>query len=259
MVAYEDLLKAGVHYGHLSRKWNPNMKPYIFMKRNDIHIIDLMKTQRMLDEATRAVQQIARGGRKIMFVGTKKQAKEILEEQARRVDMPFVTERWLGGMLTNFQTVRKSVKKMQNIEKMEMDGTFELIQKRERLTLTRDKAKLSKVLQGIADLNRLPSALFIVDIKKEHLAISEAKRLNIPTIAIVDTNSNPKAVDFPIPGNDDAAASIHLITKTLVDAMEIGLKERSEERDLEEQRAADEAAAVESGDVQASADDSAEA
>ncbi len=239
MVSYEDLLAAGVHYGHLTRKWNPYMKPYIFMKRNDIHIIDLMKTQRLLDEACRAAQQLAKGGRKILYVGTKKQAREILVDNATSVDMPFVTERWLGGMLTNFQTVRKSIKKMQDIEKMEMDGTFELLQKRERLSLTRGKIKLDRVLGGISDMNRLPAALFIVDITREHLAIQEAKKLNIPTIALVDTDSNPKEVDFPIPGNDDAADSIALITKTITESIKQGLDERAMSRELEQQKAED--------------------
>lgn len=239
MVNYEELLKAGVHFGHLTRKWDPRMAPYIFMERNNIHIIDLLKTQQMLDEACRAAKQIARGGRKVLFVGTKKQAKEILRDKAEDVNMPFVTERWLGGMLTNFGTVRKSVKKLQNIEKMENDGTFELLNKRERLMRAREKAKLERVLGGIADLSRLPSALFIVDIKKEHIAIAEARRLDIPTIALVDTNSNPNMVDFPIPGNDDAAKSIEIIARAMTDAIREGMNERRMDRQAEEKADSD--------------------
>lgn len=235
-VQYEDLLQNGVHFGHLSRKWNPKMKPYIFMERNNIHIIDLMKTQSMLTEACLAARQLARSGRRVLYVGTKKQAKEIIATHARSVGMPYITERWLGGMLTNFATVRKSVKKLQSIEKMETDGTFELIQKKERLMLSRDKEKLDKVLGGITDLTRLPSALFIVDILKEHIAISEARRLNIPTIGLVDTNSDPNMVDFPIPGNDDAAKSIELITRAITEAIREGLNERKLNRDTEAAR-----------------------
>ncbi|MEM7368555.1 MAG: 30S ribosomal protein S2 [Bacteroidota bacterium] len=228
---YNDLLEAGVHFGHLRKKWNPYMSPYIFMERNGIHIIDLNKTLRMLQDAANAAKQLSISGRKILFVATKKQAKGIVETEARRVNMPFVTERWLGGMLTNFSTVRKSIKQMKNIEKMKTDGTFERINKKERLMLTREKAKLEKVLGGIADLNRLPSALFIVDIKKEHIAIAEARKLNIPTIAMVDTNSNPNLVDFPIPANDDAAKSITLIMKVMTDAIAEGLQERKKRRE----------------------------
>ncbi len=230
---YQNLLEAGVHFGHLKKKWNPFMSPYIFMEKNGIHIIDLNKTQRMLDEATRASRQLAVSGRKILFVATKKQAKEIIETEARRVNMPFVTERWLGGMLTNFSTVRKSIKRMKNIEKMKADGTFERINKKERLMLTREQAKLQKVLGGIAELNRLPSALFIVDIKKEHIAVAEARKLNIPTIAMVDTNSNPNLVDFPIPANDDAAKSIQLVLSTITGAIGEGLSERKKRREDE--------------------------
>lgn len=233
MVTYEELLEAGVHFGHLARKWNPAMAPYIFMERNNIHIIDLMKTQKMLQEACLAARQLAKSGRKIMYVGTKKQAKDIIIEQANSVNMPYVTERWLGGMLTNFATVRKSVKKLQQIEKMESDGTGELLQKKERLMLSREKAKLDKVLRGVVDLPRLPAALFIVDIKKEHIAIAEARKLNIPTIAIVDTNSDPNVVDFPIPGNDDAAKSIQIITAAITAAIKEGMSERKLEKDVE--------------------------
>ncbi|MDX2250373.1 MAG: 30S ribosomal protein S2 [Bacteroidia bacterium] len=228
---YEALLDAGVHFGHLKKKWNPYMSPYIFMERNGIHIIDLNKTQRMLDEATRAARQLAISGRKILFVATKKQAKEIVEAEANRVNMPFVTERWLGGMLTNFATVRKSIKRMKNIEKMKTDGTFERINKKERLMLSREQAKLEKILGGIAELNRLPSALFIVDIKKEHIAVAEARNLNIPTIGMVDTNSNPNLVDFPIPANDDATKSIQLVLTTITNAIADGLDERKKRRE----------------------------
>ncbi|MCB0840365.1 MAG: 30S ribosomal protein S2 [Bacteroidia bacterium] len=243
---YQNLLEAGVHFGHLKKKWNPFMSPYIFMEKNGIHIIDLNKTLRMLDEATRASRQLAVSGRKILFVATKKQAKEIVETEARRINMPFVTERWLGGMLTNFSTVRKSIKRMKNIEKMKTDGTFERINKKERLMLTREQAKLDKVLGGIAELNRLPSALFIVDIKKEHIAVAEARKLNIPTIAMVDTNSNPNLVDFPIPANDDAAKSIQLVISTITASIEEGLGERKKRR--EEDRVKKEADRQKSGD-----------
>ncbi|GAB4427278.1 MAG: 30S ribosomal protein S2 [Bacteroidia bacterium] len=236
---YQHLLEAGVHFGHLRKKWNPKMAPYIFMERNGIHIIDLSKTQRMLDEAVRAVRQLAISGRKILFVATKKQAKEIVEMEAKRVNMPYVTERWLGGMLTNFATVRKSIKRMKNIEKMKTDGTFERINKKERLMFNREQEKLEKVLGGIADLNRLPSALFIVDIKKEHIAVSEARNLGIPTIAMVDTNSDPTIIDFPIPANDDAAKSVQLIMRTISDAIAEGLDERKKRR--EDDRVKDEA------------------
>ncbi len=237
---YQELLEAGVHFGHLKKKWNPKMSPYIFMERNGIHIIDLNKTQRMLTEASQVAKQLASSGRKILFVATKKQAKEIVEMEAKRVNMPFATERWLGGMLTNFATVRKSIKRMKNIEKMAADGTFERINKKERLMLTRERAKLEKVLGGIAELNRLPSALFIVDIKREHIAIAEARKLNIPTIAMVDTNSDPRLVDFPIPANDDAAKSVQLILRTISDSIAEGLEERKKHK--EEDRVKKEAA-----------------
>lgn len=230
-ITYQNLLDAGVHFGHLKKKWNPYMSPYIFMERNGIHIIDLNKTLRMLDEAARVSRQLAVSGRKILFVATKKQAKEIVEAEARRINMPFVTERWLGGMLTNFATVRKSIKQMQNIDRMATDGTFDRINKKERLMLTREKTKLEKVLGGIADLNRLPSALFIVDIKKEHIAVAEARKLNIPTIAMVDTNSNPNLVDFPIPANDDAAKSITLVMRIISNAIAEGLEERKSKKE----------------------------
>jgi small subunit ribosomal protein S2 len=230
-VTYKDLLDAGVHFGHLKKKWNPHMAPYIFMERNGIHIIDLNKTARMLDEAARVAKQLAISGRKILFVATKKQAREIVETEARRVNQPYVTERWLGGMLTNFATVRKSIKRMQNIAKMETDGTWERLNKKERLMLTRERDKLGKVLNGIEDLNRLPSAIFIVDIKKEHIAVAEARTLAIPTIGMVDTNSNPNEVDFPIPSNDDAAKSIQLVMRTITDAIAEGLDERKKRKE----------------------------
>ena len=230
-ITQEELLEAGVHFGHLTRKWSPKMAPYIFMEKNGIHLIDLNKTAVKLEEAAHALKNIIRSGRKVMFVATKKQAKEIIEAEAKRVNMPYVTERWLGGMLTNFQTVRKSIKKMQMIEKMGIDGTYTNINKKERLMIDREKIKLKKVLGGIADLNRLPAALLIVDIKREHIAVAEATKLNIPTFGIVDTNSDPTLVDFPIPANDDAAKSIALITRYITDAIVEGLSERKREKE----------------------------
>ncbi|MFP4470343.1 MAG: 30S ribosomal protein S2 [Bacteroidales bacterium] len=228
---FEELLDAGVHFGHLKRKWNPNMAPYIFMERNGIHIIDLYKTAAKIEEAASALKQIAKSGKKILFVATKKQAKEIVAEKIKRVGMPYVTERWPGGMLTNFATIRKAVRKMTSIDKMMTDKTFTNISKRERLQIARERAKLEKQLGSIADLNRLPSALFIVDILKEHIAVAEAKKLNIPTFAIVDTNSDPKKVDFPIPANDDASKSIALIIEIMIRAIEEGMMERKVEKD----------------------------
>lgn len=230
----QDLLDAGVHFGHLTRKWNPKMAPYIFMEQNGIHIIDLKKTEAKLEEAKAAIRNIAKSGRKIMFVATKKQAKEIVQEQAARANMPFVTERWLGGMLTNFQTVRRSIKRMQNIDKMATDGTYERINKKERLMLTRERAKLQSMLGGIEDMSKLPGALFLVDVKREHLAVAEAHRLGIPVFGLVDTNSDPTVVDFPIPGNDDASKSIQIIVTELVDAIVDGLQERRREKPEEE-------------------------
>jgi small subunit ribosomal protein S2 len=230
-VSFEELLDAGVHFGHLKRKWNPNMAPYIFMERNGIHIIDLYKTQAKIDEAANAVKQIAKSGKKILFVATKKQAKEIVAEEVKRANMPYVTERWPGGMLTNFVTIRKAVRKMTSIDKMMSTSTYKTLSKRERLQITRERAKLEKTLGSISELNRLPSALFIVDILKEKIAVAEAKKLNIPTFAIVDTNSNPNEVDFPIPANDDASKSIALIVRTMVDAIIEGNTERKLERD----------------------------
>lgn len=230
---FQELLDAGVHFGHLKRKWNPAMAPYIFMERNGIHIIDLEKTIVKLDEAASAMKQISRSGKKILFVATKKQAKEIVSEKVKRVNMPYVTERWPGGMLTNFPTIRKAVKKMGSIDKMATDGTFTNLSKRERLQVTRQRAKLEKNLGSIVDLTRLPSALFVVDVSKEHIAVREAKRLGIPVFAMVDTNSDPSDIEFPIPANDDASKSISLIIGLLCDAIEEGLNERKLEKDKE--------------------------
>lgn len=227
---FEQLLDAGCHFGHLKRKWNPSMAPYIFMERNGIHIIDLYKTAAKLDEAANALKQIAKSGRKVLFVATKKQAKEAIENSAKSVGMPYVTERWPGGMLTNFPTIRKAVKKMTTIDKMSKDGTFDNLSKREKLQITRQRAKLEKNLGSIADLSRLPNALFVVDVMKEHIAVAEAKRLGIPVFGIVDTNSDPEDVDFVIPANDDASKSIELILNTVVSAMAEGLEERKVER-----------------------------
>ncbi|MEI6434974.1 MAG: 30S ribosomal protein S2 [Bacteroidota bacterium] len=228
---FDALLDAGVHFGHLRRKWNPAMAPYIFMERNGIHIIDLYKTMAKIDEAAAALKQIAKAGKKILFVATKKQAKEIVAEHIKRINMPYVTERWPGGMLTNFATIRKAVRKMNSIDKLMSSPSYSNLSKKERLTITRERAKLEKNLGSISDLNRLPSAIFIVDILKEHIALAEAKKLNIPTFAIVDTNSDPRTVDFPIPANDDASKSISLVVETMVRAMEEGLVERKLERD----------------------------
>lgn len=230
----QQLLEAGVHFGHLKKKWNPKMLPYIFAEKKGIHIIDLNKTVDHLKESAAAIKQIAKSGKKIMFVATKKQAKEIVSECAKRVNMPYATERWLGGMLTNFNTVRKSVKKMQSIEKMLGDGSAESLTKKERLTLSRDKEKMEKVLGGIAQLGRLPAALFLVDIGHENIALSEAKRLGITTFGMVDTNSDPNKVDFAIPANDDATKSIAIITNYIIAAIAEGLAERQASKDEEE-------------------------
>ena len=229
----QQLLEAGVHFGHLKKKWNPKMLPYIFTEKKGIHIIDLNKTVDSLEEAAAALKAIAKSGKKIMFVATKKQAKEIVSDAARKVNMPFVTERWLGGMLTNFSTIRKSVKKMQSIEKMLADGTLENVTKKERLTLSRDKEKMEKVLGGIAQLARVPAALFMVDISHEHIALAEARRLNITTFGMVDTNSDPTKVDFAIPANDDATKSIDIITSYITAAIAEGLAERAQEKEQE--------------------------
>jgi small subunit ribosomal protein S2 len=229
----QQLLEAGVHFGHLKKKWNPKMLPYIFAEKKGIHIIDLNKTVECLQETAAAMKAIARSGKKILFVGTKKQAKDIVNESAKKVNMPFVTERWLGGMLTNFNTVRKSVKKMQSIEKMLSDGSFDSITKKERLTLSRDKDKMEKVLGGIAQLGRVPAALFIVDIGHEHIALAEAKRLGISTFGVVDTNCDPNKVDFAIPANDDATKSIAIIVNYITAAIAEGLAERQAAKDEE--------------------------
>jgi len=227
---FEELLEAGCHFGHLKRKWNPAMAPYIFMERNGIHIIDLHKTVVKVDEAAAALKQIAKSGRKILFVATKKQAKDVVSEKALSVGMPYITERWAGGMLTNFPTIRKAVKKMSTIDKMATDGTFENISKREKLQITRQREKLEKNLGSIADLTRLPSALFIVDVMKEHIAVKEAQRLGIPIFGIVDTNSNPNNIDFVIPANDDATKSVDVILNALMAAIQEGLEERKVEK-----------------------------
>ena len=224
---YKELLDAGVHFGHLKKKWNPKMSPYIFMERKGIHIIDLNRTSEGLDRAANAMRALAKSGKKVLFVATKKQARDIVTEAARRAGMPYVCDRWLGGMMTNFTTIRKSIKKMQSFEQMLGDGTLSSVTKKERLTMSREKDKLEKVLGGIANLGRLPAALFVVDIAHEHIAIAEAQRLGIRTFGIVDTNSDPNLVDFAIPGNDDASKSIRIITNYMVDAILEGLEERN--------------------------------
>ncbi len=231
---FQDLLDAGVHFGHLKRKWNPNMEPYIFMEKNGIHIIDLQKTIVKIDEAAAAIKQVAKSGRKILFVATKKQAKELVAEQVKNVGMPYVTERWPGGMLTNFPTIRKAVKKMMSIDKLAKDASWDNLSKREKLQITRQRAKLEKMLGSISDLSRLPAALFIVDVLKEKIAVREAHRLGIPIFAIVDTNSNPDGIDFVIPANDDASQSIKLIVGVMTDAIREGLSERRVEKENEE-------------------------
>jgi len=235
-VTQEELLNAGVHFGHLKRKWNPKMGAYIFMERNGIHIIDLNKTHAKLEEAAAAVKQIAKSGKKILFVATKKQAKEIVANASKSVNMPYITERWPGGMLTNFATQRKSVKKMAHLDKMMSDGTLSVVSKKERLQISRQKSKMEKLIGSIADLNRLPAALFIVDTVKEHIAVDEAIKLGIPTIAICDTNSDPSLIDFPIPANDDASKSIELILKCMVSSIEEGLSERKVDKEQERER-----------------------
>jgi small subunit ribosomal protein S2 len=255
---FNDLLEAGVHFGHLKRKWNPNMAPYIFMERNGIHIIDLYKTAAKIEEAASGIKQIAKSGKKILFVATKKQAKEIVASHVKRVGMPYVTERWPGGMLTNFATIRKAVRKMASIDKMMVNNSYTNLSKRERLQIQRERAKLEKQLGSIADLNRLPSAIFVVDILKEHIAVAEAKKLNIPTFAIVDTNSDPTKVDFPIPANDDASKSIDLIVGAMITAIEEGLMERKldkDKRDLEEKEEHDEMIRVKAESVEQAEED----
>ena len=243
---YKDLLDAGTHFGHLTRKWDPKMAPYIFMEKNGIHIIDLNKTLVSLDYAATAIRNIAKSGRKVMFVATKKQAQEIVTTEAERLKMPFVTDRWLGGMLTNFATVRKSLKKMATIDKMVKENTaYAALAKREKLMMSRERAKLDRVLGGIADLGRLPAALFVVDVKREHIAVKEAQKLGIPVFAMCDTNSNPELVQFPIPANDDASKSIQLIVGVIGKAIEEGLSERKVDKEDADRKEADEAAIAE--------------
>ena len=251
----KEMLEAGVHFGHMKKKWNPKMRPYIFMEKKGIHIIDLNKTKEKLEEAAAAMKSVARSGRKIMFVATKKQAKDIVANAARSVDMPYVTERWLGGMMTNFSTIRKSIKKMQSIDKMLSDNNTESITKKERLVLQRERDKLEKVLGGIANLNRLPAALFIVDVMHEHIAVEEAKKLNIPTFAIVDTNSDPSVVDFPIPANDDATKSIKLIVDYVTEAIHEGLVERQQDKEKAAAEAPEEAVEVAEVEAEGSAEE----
>lgn len=245
---HQQLLEAGVHFGHLKKKWNPKMLPYIFAEKNGIHIIDLNKTIEGLDEAAAALKSIAKSGKKIMFVATKKQAKEIVVEAAQKTNMPYVTERWLGGMLTNFSTIRKSVKKMLSIEKMLQDGTMDSVTKKERLTLTRSKDKMEKVLGGISQMGRIPAAIFMVDISHEHIALAEAKRLGISTFAMVDTNSDPTKVDFAIPANDDATKSIAIITQYLTAAILEGLQERAQVKEEEEEEVTENTRGLEIGE-----------
>ncbi|TGE10094.1 30S ribosomal protein S2 [Hymenobacter fodinae] len=239
---YKELLDAGAHFGHLTRKWDPKMAPYIFMEKNGIHIIDLNKTLVSLEQASAAIRNIAKSGRKVMFVATKKQAQEIVTEEAKRLKMPFVTDRWLGGMLTNFTTVRKSLKKMSTIDKMVKENTaYAALAKREKLMMSREREKLERVLGGIADLSRLPAALFVIDVKREHIAVKEAQKLGIPVFAICDTNSNPELVQFPIPANDDASKSIQLIVGVIGKAIEEGLSERKvDKEDADKKQAEDE-------------------
>ncbi|HRD53934.1 MAG TPA: 30S ribosomal protein S2 [Flavobacteriales bacterium] len=254
-VEFERLLEAGAHFGHLRRKWNPNMAPYIFGEKKGIHIIDLNKTSAKLEEAANAMKSIARGGKKILFVATKKQAKDIVADKVKPTGMPFVTERWSGGMLTNFATIRRTIKKMATIDRMKTDGTFDNMSKRERLQVMRQREKMEKNLGSVVDLTRLPSALFIVDIVKEHIAVAEARKLSIPTFAIVDTNSDPTLVDFPIPANDDATKSIELITEVMIAAINEGLEERKNDKTAVDEGAEEEGAetvAVESTEAPAS-------
>ncbi|MEQ9290416.1 MAG: 30S ribosomal protein S2 [Cyclobacteriaceae bacterium] len=233
---HKDLLDAGVHFGHLTRKWDPRMAPFIFMEKNGIHIIDLYKTLNCLEEASNAIKQIVKSGRKVMFVATKKQAREVVTAEAQKNRMPYVTDRWLGGMLTNFATIRKSLKKLSSMDKMLKEDSYKNLAKRERLMISREKIKLERVLGGIADLTRLPAALFVVDIKREHIAIKEAQKLNIPVFAMVDTNSDPNQVDFPIPSNDDAFKAIDLIVRHIGQAIEEGLNERKKDKDEAKQK-----------------------
>jgi len=240
-ITQKDLLDAGVHFGHLTRKWDPRMAPYIFMEKNGIHIIDLNKTMESIEQASNALGNIVRSGRKVMFVATKKQAKEIVAEEAKRLNMPYVTERWLGGMLTNFSTIRKSLKKMTSIDRLMKEEAYLNLAKRERLMITREKEKLERILGGIADLTRLPAALFVVDVKREHIAIKEAQKLNIPVFAMVDTNSDPTNIDFPIPANDDAFKSIDIITRQISGTIENALMERKKDKDEAKRKEEEEA------------------
>ena len=255
---FEQMLQAGVHFGHLKRKWNPHMAPYIFTEKKGIHIIDLHKTGVKLDEAAAAMKQIAKSGKKILFVATKKQAKEIVAERVKAVGMPYVTERWSGGMLTNFATIRKAVRKMSQIDKMEQDGTLNTMSKRERLQVSRQRAKLEKNLGSISDLNRIPSAIFIVDVVKENIALAEARKLGIPVFAMVDTNSDPRPVDFPIPANDDASRSIALVLDVLVQAVAEGLQDRKADKDQADAHAAAKKATAEAAKEEAPAEAQAE-
>ncbi|MBE7653133.1 30S ribosomal protein S2 [Tenacibaculum finnmarkense] len=231
MANIQELLESGVHFGHLTRKWNPNMAPYIYTERNGVHIIDLYKTSAKIDEAAVALQKIASSGRKILFVATKKQAKDIVAERAANINMPYITERWPGGMLTNFVTIRKAVKKMATIDRMKLDGSFDALSKREKLQINRQRAKLEKNLGSISDMTRLPAAVFVIDVKKEHIAIAEATKLNIPIFALVDTNSDPRPVDYVIPANDDASKSIDKVLSYITDAITEGLSERKADKE----------------------------
>ena len=239
---FDQLLEAGAHFGHLKRKWNPAMAPYIYMERNGIHIIDLNKTALKIEEAAEALKNLARSGRKVLFVGTKKQAQEVVAAHAQEIGMPYITERWAGGMLTNFPTIRKAVKKMSQIDKMATDGTMDNMSKREKLQITRQREKLEKNLGSIADMTRLPSAVFVVDVMKEHIAVAEANRLGIPVFGIVDTNSNPNNIDFVIPANDDATKAIDVIITAVCEAIKEGLEERKVEK-ADEEASAEQAAA----------------
>lgn len=254
---FDQLLQAGTHFGHLKRKWNPHMAPYIFTEKKGIHIIDLHKTVVLVDEAAAAAKQIAKSGKRILYVATKKQAKDIIQEAAQSVNMPYVTERWSGGMLTNFATIRKAIRKMSQIDKMEADGTLGTMSKRERLQVSRQRAKLEKNLGSISDMNRIPSAVFIVDVMKEHIALAEAKKLGIPVIAMVDTNSDPRPVDFPIPANDDASKSIKAVVDAITEAIKEGLAERGSDKDAAP--AFDEDSAEETPIVEEAADEEAPA
>ncbi len=250
---HQELLEAGVHFGHLRRKWNPKMSNYIFGEKNGIHLIDLNSTLQTMERAGNAMRQIARAGKKVLFVATKKQARDVVTACAQEVNMPYVTDRWQGGMLTNFNTIRRSIRKMQNIQRMLEDGTLDSVTKKEKLTLTREHAKMSKVLGGIAEMGRIPNAIFVVDIVHEHLAVAEAKKLNMRTFGIVDTNADPSSVDYPIPGNDDASKSITIMLRYLTDCIKQGLAERGEEKDAKAEGASTAAAAKKEKKAEAAA------